>query len=144
MPEALASAPDAGCTVLGFDFGTRRIGVAIGNGVTGGARPLRVLDGGGGRHWEAIAELLREWQPGRLVVGVPRHPDGNAHDMTTRCERFARQLEGRFHLPVERVDERYSSAVLEGAGRGAARDDESAALLVQQWFDEHAVSRSSP
>jgi putative Holliday junction resolvase len=145
MPEAPASSPPpAGQVVLGFDFGTRRIGVAIGNDLTRGARPLRILATDGPGPWSAIAALLEEWRPDRLVVGVPRHPDGNPHEMTARCERFARQLEGRYGLPVERVDERYTSAVLpperapalRNAGREGGRDDEAAALIVQQWFDE--------
>jgi putative Holliday junction resolvase len=139
MPEGTAAAADG--IVLGFDFGTRRIGVALGNGVTRSARALRVLDHGGAgaaAHWRQIAALIEQWQPGRLVVGVARHPDGAAHELTARCERFARQLEGRFGLPVARVDERYTSAVL---APGAATDDEAAALILQQWFDEGAPGR---
>jgi putative Holliday junction resolvase len=148
MPEARAATPAAGLVVLGFDFGTRRIGVAIGNDLTGGARPLSVLDASADAHWSAIAAQIKEWQPARLLVGVARHPDGAAHEMTARCERFARQLEGRFHLPVERVDERYSSAVLGREGGPArrssrasgseGRDDQAAAVIVQQWLDEHS------
>jgi len=123
--------------VLGFDYGTRRIGVALGNGITRSARALAVLAAGTGAapaQWRALAELIGQWQPQQLVVGVARHPDGTAHAMTARCERFARQLEGRFALPVARVDERYSSAVLDD--RGGPIDDQSAALILQQWFDE--------
>jgi putative Holliday junction resolvase len=117
--------------VLGFDFGTRRIGVAVGNGVTRQARPLALLADEGDVRWRRIGELIASWQPARLVVGIPRHPDGTPHELTARCERFARQLEGRFRLPVARVDERYSSAVVvEG------RDDEAAAVILQQWFEE--------
>jgi len=79
--------------VLAFDFGARRIGVAIGNGVTREARPLATVAATrSGERWDAVARLVAEWQPERLVVGVPRHPDGAAHEMTARCERFARQL----------------------------------------------------
>ncbi len=116
--------------VVGFDFGTRRIGVAIGNGVTRQARPLAVIADVGDTRWRRIAELIAQWQPAQLVVGVARHPDGAPHEMTARCERFSRQLAGRFSLPVAQVDERYSSAVVEG------RDDEAAAVILQQWFDE--------
>jgi putative Holliday junction resolvase len=116
--------------VLGFDFGTRRIGVAVGNGVTQHARPLALIADEGEVRWRRIAELIAAWQPARLVVGVPRHPDGAAHELSARCERFARQLEGRFRLPVARVDERYSSAVVE-----EGRDDEAAAVILQQWLD---------
>ncbi len=124
-----------GDIALGFDYGLRRIGVALGNGLTRGARPLRILERNPvAASWTAIAGLIAEWRPEILVVGIPRHPDGTAHEMTERCERFVRQLEGRFRLPVKRVDERYTSAVLEGGG---PRDDEAAALILQQWFDEH-------
>ncbi len=128
---------DPAAVALGFDYGLRRIGVALGNGVTGGARPLRILERNPvAASWAAIAGLIAEWQPQLLVVGIPRHPDGMAHEMTERCERFARQLEGRFRLPVKRVDERYTSAVLEGGG---PRDDEAAALILQQWLDERRI-----
>ncbi|MFZ5541155.1 MAG: Holliday junction resolvase RuvX [Pseudomonadota bacterium] len=117
--------------VLGFDFGARRIGVAIGNTLTREARPLAIVDAAGEARWARIAALIAEWQPARLVVGIARHPDGAAHEMTQRCERFARQLEGRYRLPVARVDERYSSAVVEGG-----RDDAAAAVILQQYLDE--------
>jgi putative Holliday junction resolvase len=119
--------------VLGFDFGTRRIGVAVGNSVTRRARPLALIADESNVRWRRIGELVAAWQPARLAVGVPRHPDGTAHDLTARCERFARQLGGRFRLPVALIDERYSSVVAEGG-----RDDEAAAVILQQWFDEAA------
>jgi putative Holliday junction resolvase len=117
--------------VLGFDFGARRIGVAIGNTLTREARPLAIVAAEGDVRWTRIAELIAAWQPARLVVGIPRHPDGAMHEMTQRCERFARQLEGRQRLPVERIDERYSSAVV-----SEGRDDEAAAVILQQYLDE--------
>lgn len=117
--------------VLGFDFGARRIGVAIGNTLTRQARPLAIVDAEGGARWTQIAALIDAWQPARLVVGIARHPDGAAHAMTQRCERFARQLEGRYRLPVARIDERYSSAIVEGG-----RDDAAAAVILQQYLDE--------
>jgi putative Holliday junction resolvase len=120
--------------VLGFDFGARRIGVAIGNGITREARPLAIVDAQGDARWTRLGAVIAEWQPAQLVVGIPRHPDGTPHELTTRCEKFARQLEGRFRLPVARVDERYSSAVVEGG-----RDDAAAAVILQQWFDESAA-----
>jgi putative Holliday junction resolvase len=143
--------------LLGFDFGAKRIGVAIGNGVTRNARALTIIDAAGDARWQAIAAVIAEWKPARLVVGIPRHPDGAAHEMTARCERFARQLEGRFRLPVARVDERYSSveadarsasrhfpSLSRGGGRGgdgfASRgeiDDRAAAVILQQWIDEN-------
>jgi putative Holliday junction resolvase len=120
--------------VLGFDFGTRRIGVAIGNTVTRDARPLTTVDGTTvAARWDAVAALVSEWDPAQLVVGVPRHPDGTPHEMTARCERFARQLEGRFRRPVARIDERYTSAV---SARADDVDAAAAGLILQQWFDE--------
>ncbi len=121
--------------LLGFDFGTRCIGVAIGNTLTRQARPLAQLDATtADARFSAIQRLVDEWNPSKLVVGVPRHPDGAAHAMTATCERFARQLQGRFGLPVERVDERYSSAVV-------ANDDDidanAAAVILQQWLDSN-------
>lgn len=136
--NARKGAPKHGSTdiiVLGFDYGTRRIGVALGNGITRSARPLKIVAAGAATSpalWRELGALVDHWQPHQLVVGVARHPDGADHEMTRRCERFARQLEGRFHLPVARVDERYSSAVLED---GADTDDHAAAVILQQWFD---------
>ncbi len=117
--------------VLGFDFGVRRIGVAIGNSVTRQARPLTVIDAQGAARWVRIAALIDEWQPDQIVVGVPRHPDGAPHEMTERCERFARQLEGRYRRAVARADERYSSAVVHGGA-----DDAAAAVILQQWLEQ--------
>ena len=140
MPDRAAAACNAG-VVLGLDYGLRRIGVAVGNGLTGSARPLQILrrpsDRLGEAAWRQIAGLIARWEPAALVVGIARHPDGQAHAMTAHCERFARQLEGRFGLPVARVDERYSTAVLPD---GSATDDAAAAVILQQWFDERKVA----
>ena len=81
-----------------------------------------------------IGALLDEWKPARLVVGLPMHPDGAEHEMTARARKFANQLHGRFNLPVELVDERYSSAVI-SAKRGEVIDDRAAAIILQQYFD---------
>ena len=122
--------------VLGFDYGERRTGVAIANTVTRQARPLTTIEAQtGAARWSAVQRLVDEWHPARLVVGIPRHPDGTSHELTARCERFARQLEGRYGRPVARVDERYSSAV---AGRVADVDAEAAAVILQQWLNEGA------
>ena len=97
-------------TLLAFDFGLRRIGVAVGNSLTQSAGPLTTIEASDDEgRFRAISRLVEEWSPTALVVGVPRHPDGQPNDMTERCERFARQLEGRYALVVHRVDERYSS-----------------------------------
>ena len=121
--------------IVGFDFGLKRLGVAIGNTLTKEARPLQIIDSRTNQsRWTGIEKVLKEWNPSAVVVGVPRHPDGTAHEMTARCERFARQLEGRFHLPVYPVDERYSSAVVDSEADFI--DDEAACIILQQFFDE--------
>jgi len=127
-------------TILAFDFGLKRIGVAVGNTLLRAAQPLTVIhaptnDG----KFEAIGRLLAQWQPQRCVVGLPKHGDGTEHEMSARCRRFANQLHGRFGVPAVLVDERYSSAVLEQK-RGETVDAEAAAIILQQYFNEHAES----
>jgi putative Holliday junction resolvase len=124
-------------TVLAFDFGLKRIGVAVGNTFLRQAEPLNIIHAptNDGKFAE-IAALISNWQPVLCVVGLPLHPDGESHEMTQRCRRFANQLQGRFRLPTILVDERYSSAVLNGK-RGAHIDDDAAALILQQYFDEN-------
>lgn len=123
---------------LAFDFGTRRIGVASGNGVLRQATPLHAIDGVGA--FDEIADLIGHWKPSALVVGIPRHPDGAPHDNTRRAERFARQLQGRFGLPVFEVDERYSTTeALADRAHDGARDADAAAaaIILNQFFNEH-------
>jgi putative holliday junction resolvase len=118
---------------IAFDFGTQRTGVAVGNRLTRTAQPVKTIQAEGDARFAPIAALLKEWQPDALVVGVPRHPDGNDHDMTQRAQRFARQLAGRFNLPVHEVDERYSS--VEAAAQGAKDlDAESARIILEQFL----------
>lgn len=122
-------------TVLAFDFGLKRIGVAIGNTMICQAKPLRVIMAIANEpKFAAIAALIAEWGATRIVVGLPSHPDGTEHEMSARCRRFANQVHGRFGLPVELVDERYSSAVI-SARRGEVIDDRAAAIILQQYFD---------
>lgn len=124
--------------VLGFDFGVKRIGIAMGNTLTGQAQPLTVIKAvDNATRFQVIGDLINEWKPARLIVGEPRHPDGAEHDMTMRSRRFANQLHGRFNLPVELVDERYSSAVIPQK-RGEIIDAKAAAIILQQYFDSHA------
>jgi putative Holliday junction resolvase len=124
--------------VLGFDFGIKRIGIAMGNSLTGHAQPLAVVKAiDNAARFAQIGDLIAQWNPARLVVGEPRHPDGAEHEMTLRCRRFANQLHGRFSLPVELVDERYSSAEIP-AKRGEIIDAKAAAIILQQYFDDHA------
>jgi putative Holliday junction resolvase len=131
--RAIAAAPSL---FLAFDFGSKRIGVASGNSVTHTATALTTLAHEDTQaRWAAIGKLIAEWQPAALVVGVPRHPDGAPHDNTHRAERFARQMRGRFGLPVHEVDERYTTtaALADGA---ADVDAASAALILQQYFNQ--------
>jgi putative Holliday junction resolvase len=124
-------------TLFGFDFGTKRIGVAMGNTMIGQASPLAVIKAiDNAARFTQIKALIDTWGPARLIVGLPLHPDGAEHEMTARCRRFANQLHGRFGIPVELVDERYSSAVL-SAKRGEVIDDRAAAVILQQYFDQH-------
>jgi putative Holliday junction resolvase len=124
--------------ILGFDFGIKRIGIAMGNTLTGQAQPLAVVHAiDNAARFKQIGELIAQWAPARLVVGEPLHPDGAEHEMTLRCRRFANQLHGRFSLPVHLVDERYSSAVIQ-AKRGEVIDAKAAAIILQQYFDDHA------
>lgn len=126
---------------LSFDFGTRRVGVASGNRITGTASPLTTVAAEGEARFEAIGRLLREWQPDALVVGVPCHPDGAPHDNTRRAQRFARQLSGRFGLPVHEVDERYTTT--EALSLGAAdADAAAAALILEQYLRESNPSET--
>lgn len=123
-------------TVLGFDFGLKRIGVAVGNTLLRQAQPLKIISAAtnDGKFAE-IAVLIETWAPARCIVGLPSHPDGAEHEMTVRCRRFANQLHGRYGVEAILVDERYSSAVLTQR-RGEYVDDEAAALILQQYFDD--------
>ncbi|MBL8382612.1 MAG: Holliday junction resolvase RuvX [Burkholderiales bacterium] len=130
-------------TALGIDFGLRRTGVAIGNTLTGGARPLETIDApGNAERFARLADLIAQWQPDLLVVGLPVTASGGDSALAVRIRRFGRQLHGRFGLPVEFVDERYSSAVVQSAlktGRDdkAVLDAAAAAVILQAWLDQH-------
>ena len=124
--------------VLGFDFGTRRIGVAVGNSISANARPLCIIRYDAQR-WNNIAALLVEWQPDGLVVGVPHHADASASATTNAALRFARQLHGRFRLPVATIDERLSSWEASQYGAGQQHiDAQAAAIIVQSWLRHRA------
>ncbi len=127
-------------TILAFDFGLKRIGVAVGNSILKQAQPLTIITAAtNDDKFSAIAQLVREWEPDLAVVGMPLHPDGAEHEMSVRCRRFANQLHGRFGLATILVDERYSSAVL-SQQRGELIDDQAAAIILQQFFDQHDPS----
>ena len=126
-------------TVMAFDYGTRRIGVAIGNTLTGSGQPIQIIaENGDDARFGLIETLIQEWQPDQLVVGLPCHPDGVPHEMTAKAKRFGNQLHGRFHLPVDWVDERYTSVILERNPEMRDNlDAQSAALILEQYFHEN-------
>jgi putative Holliday junction resolvase len=135
MPESMGS-PEL--TVMAFDYGTKRIGVAVGNTLTQLGQPIKTIaEASSDACFKVIEELLNEWQPNRLVVGMPYHSDGAEHEMSARARRFGNQLHGRFQLPVDWVDERYTSAVIEGnPDMRDNLDAESAVLILEQYFLE--------
>lgn len=133
--------------LLGFDYGTRQIGVAVGQGVTGQARELCTLKAQNGvPDWSRVEALIREWQPDALVVGLPLNMDGTPSEMSERAERFARRLAGRYSLPVHTQDERLTTYEAKGqrmrqGQHGGYRerpvDALAAALLLESWLAEH-------
>ncbi len=134
-------------TVLAFDFGEKRVGVAVGECELRSASPLTTFDAEtNDARWSAVARLIEEWKPVVLVVGLPLSPDGVAHEMTARAQRFARQLEGRYRLPVMLQDERYTSAEADSQlrdeqgmrdwrSRKQKLDAHAAQLILKDYFD---------
>lgn len=124
-------------TLLAFDYGVKRIGVAIGNTLTRQARPLRILSPvTREQRFTQLEALLREWQPERVIVGLPLTTDGEEQYASLRCRRFANQLHGRFGLKVELVDERGSSMEAQQMlGTNAADDAMAAAVILQRYLD---------
>jgi putative Holliday junction resolvase len=138
-------------TAIAFDFGTRRIGLAVGNSITGSSQALAPIaaDNDDAR-FSLIEAQIQEWAPDQLVVGLPCHPDGAEHAMTAKARRFGNQLHGRFGLPVTWVDERYTSAILEhdpdfqrqqASKKAASLDSESARLILEQYFLERLAGK---
>lgn len=126
-------------TVLAFDYGTKRVGVAVGEPELGTAHALPGIAASGEPLMAALAALVAEWKPARLVVGMPVDTAGGAYEMTRRAERFARQLEARFRLPVARVDERYTSAEAESRLRAAAGARRAARASRERTLDSGAA-----
>ena len=152
MPEGAASIPAAFTpqgTLLAFDFGARRIGIAIGNTMLRRANPLSTIDEEKTEaRFAAIAGLLDEWQPCALVVGLPCNEDGTLHELSALCRRFANRLKGRFNLPTILVDERYTSHAasaqlnkqgIHGRKQKALLDQYAAQQILQAYFDEPAA-----
>lgn len=137
-------------TLLAFDFGYRRIGAAVGQQVTGSANPLgTAANGPAGPDWTQIARWIAEWRPDRLVVGIPLHADGTRSDMTDAVDAFIADL-ARFDLPIETVDERYSSLEAEemlrdarargmrGRVRKETIDAAAAMLIAERWLSQNS------
>ncbi len=142
-------------TVLAFDFGEKRIGVATGETLLGSAHPLTVIHAeSNDARFAAIGKLIAEWRPVQLVVGLPTHVDGTPHDMTRLARKFAERLQRRFNLPVGLADERLTSLDAEARLRETGRDSKSAKplldavaaqLILQTWFESpHHVSPAQP
>lgn len=136
---------------LGFDYGLRQVGVAVGQGITHQARELCVLKAHDGiPNWQQVADLLKEWQPDVLVVGLPLNMDGTISEMSKRAEKFARRLHGRFQIPVYTHDERLTS--VEAKGRYAFQghqgdyhkvpvDALAATLMLESWLSQFSLLR---
>lgn len=133
-------------TILAFDFGKKRIGVAIGNSIVGLARPLVTIDNEvTERRFAEISQLIEIWQPALLVVGLPIYSDGKVHELTRLSQRFARRLAGRFHIKVILKDERYTSQVasillreagVSGRKQKSTLDQVAAQQILQSFLDE--------
>jgi putative Holliday junction resolvase len=119
-------------TFIAFDYGEKRTGVAVGNRLMGTAQPQGSVHAQGDARFVQIEKVLKEWQPDAIVIGVPYHPDGAAHENTTRARKFGRQLHGRFNLPVFEVDERYSTT--EALSSGAKDADAASACIILEQF----------
>jgi putative holliday junction resolvase len=140
-------------TVLAFDFGLKRIGVASGEHIMGIAHPLTTLNAESNEdRFNLIAKLIKEWQPSTLVVGLPLSLEGENHEFTQICKKFARRLDGRFNLPILMIDERFSSAAasqslseigIKGRKQKPMLDQIAAQVILQSYFDmiTHEVSK---
>lgn len=129
--------------VLGFDYGQRRIGVAVGQTLTAQANPLRVLSNQQQQHpnWAAISALITEWQPQALIVGLPLRADGSEGPIAQAAQRFSRQLAGRYHLPVHTIEETLSSLDASHRQRAAGQhgpvDAIAAQIILETWLTEY-------
>ncbi len=126
--------------IMGFDYGTHRIGVAIGQRVTQTASPLAILKARQGQpNWSEIEALIKEWQPEAFVVGLPLHMDDEPSDLSVQAEKFARRLTGRFNLPHTMVDERLSSVEAKNLSSGDAIDDVAAVLILETYLSSDST-----
>lgn len=145
-------------TYLGFDYGQRRIGVAVGDTLTGHARPLPALRNNRDPDWTALERIMREWRPKACIVGLPLDLDGNDQPITVQARGFAEQIRSRFGVPVHLCDERLSSRAADDELRNARssgqmnrrvrsgdRDGVAARLILEQWLAERsAVAAPAP
>jgi len=121
--------------IMGFDFGTGKIGVAVGQAITATATPLTILKARDGiPNWQQVEKLIKEWQPSLLVVGLPLNMDDTPSEMSRLAEKFARKLSGRFNLPSETVDERLSSFEAANRSDGEELIDAIAAQLILETY----------
>lgn len=132
QPDAAQSVPSHLNTFLAIDFGLKRTGVAVGNRLMRSAQSVGTVRAEGDARFALIEKHIKEWQPDALVIGVPYHPDGAAHENTARAKKFGRQLHGRFALPVFEVDERYSTT--EALASGATDADAASACIILEQF----------
>lgn len=151
MPESKSTAiPERFTSAMGFDFGTQRIGIAVGQRLTNSAEaidPIKARDGV--PDWDTLEKIINEWQPHVFVVGLPLNMDGSESDMSRRANKFAKRLEGRFHRPSYTHDERLTSyeakgMVLENVGHknfgDYSVDGIAARLILESWMSEHPRS----
>ncbi len=148
-PETTFSNQD---TYLGFDFGTKKIGVAVGQTTTTTASPLATLRSLNGQpNWPQIQQLCKEWQPAGFVVGLSKRQDGSDNPVTPLMLKFCRQLHGRFNLPVHQMDEQlstyeakqllYDDLRVRATKLWAVQDQLAAQLILQSWLNEHAWNK---
>ena len=130
-------------TFLGFDFGSQRIGIAVGQSITGTATALCTINSSHGKpDWDRISELIEHWRPDALVVGLPLHDDGSDSDISKAARKFAQQLEGRYRLPTHPMDERLSSHAakqhMKQSNSKQAVDAVAAMIILQNWLEIQA------
>ncbi|WP_036533861.1 Holliday junction resolvase RuvX [Oceanobacter kriegii] len=149
----MSTVPDRIVHVMAFDFGTKRIGIAIGQRLTGSSRALEPIKANNGApNWEQLEAIVKEWQPDAFVTGLPLNMDGSQSDMSLRAAKFARRLEGRLHKPSYTQDERLTSYEAKGMvisdsgerdfGKHSV-DGLAAQLILESWMNENPRSSES-
>ena len=143
-PKTQAQKKSADIIAMGFDYGRKHTGIAIGGTLTQNARPLNSASGDWKKQLEFIAELIAEWRPNLLVVGLPRHLDGASHSMTRRAESFARKLSREFNLPIEFADERLTTFIARSeGGNWKDKDALAACQILRSWLNEREKKSSA-